>query len=117
MGNTSRIIPANIVNIPIATLGNVTHYDPTFNPIDKLVELYERIINEKEEKIIDRPHHCAYRSVHGGSLLYIFQCVDVWVHGAKLHDKCLRRRRCIIVVIKSATPPTTTEWLHYNIIK
>jgi transcriptional regulator with XRE-family HTH domain len=33
-------------------VGNVTHYDPTFNPIDKLVELYERIINEKEEKIV-----------------------------------------------------------------
>jgi transcriptional regulator with XRE-family HTH domain len=30
-------------------IGNIA---PTFNPIDKVVELYERVIGEKEERII-----------------------------------------------------------------
>jgi transcriptional regulator with XRE-family HTH domain len=40
-------------------LGGITQYNPTFNPIDKVIELseqqaelYERIIKEKEEKIV-----------------------------------------------------------------
>jgi transcriptional regulator with XRE-family HTH domain len=39
--------------------GVITQYNPTFNPIDKVIELseqqaklYERIIKEKEEKIV-----------------------------------------------------------------
>ncbi|MDR0865898.1 MAG: helix-turn-helix domain-containing protein [Candidatus Symbiothrix sp.] len=36
-----------------ASIGNdITHYKCTFNPIEKVVELYERIIKEKEEKIV-----------------------------------------------------------------
>jgi hypothetical protein len=27
------------------------HYDPTFNPIDKIIELYERLLKEKDEQI------------------------------------------------------------------
>ncbi|WP_165022398.1 MULTISPECIES: helix-turn-helix domain-containing protein [unclassified Dysgonomonas] len=31
--------------------GYVTHYKCTFNPIDKVVELYERALKEKDERI------------------------------------------------------------------
>ncbi|GHT79242.1 hypothetical protein AGMMS50262_22730 [Bacteroidia bacterium] len=31
--------------------GVVTQYNPTFNPIDKLVDLYDQIIKEKNERI------------------------------------------------------------------
>ncbi len=31
--------------------GNFNNYHCTFNPIDKIVELYERILKEKEEKL------------------------------------------------------------------
>ncbi|MDR0866145.1 MAG: helix-turn-helix domain-containing protein, partial [Candidatus Symbiothrix sp.] len=34
-----------------AFMGEVIHYNPTFNPIDKVVELYERMLKEKEERI------------------------------------------------------------------
>lgn len=33
-------------------IGYAKTYSPTFNPIDKVVELYERVIKEKEEKIV-----------------------------------------------------------------
>jgi transcriptional regulator with XRE-family HTH domain len=43
-----------VINIISSTLhdnsGSVL-YNPTFNPIDKIIELYERIIQEKNEKI------------------------------------------------------------------
>ena len=43
-----------VINIISSTLhdnsGSV-FYNPTFNPIDKIIELYERIIQEKNEKI------------------------------------------------------------------
>lgn len=32
-------------------IGYANHYKCTFNPLDKVVELYERIIKEKEDKI------------------------------------------------------------------
>jgi transcriptional regulator with XRE-family HTH domain len=32
-------------------IGNVNHYSPTFNPLDKIVELYERLLKEKDYKI------------------------------------------------------------------
>lgn len=35
-----------------ATLqGHVIHYCPSFNPIDKLVELYERLLQSEREKV------------------------------------------------------------------
>ena len=35
-----------------ATLNGYTiHYDPTFNPIDKIVELYDRLLKEKDDQI------------------------------------------------------------------
>lgn len=33
------------------SIGYARTYSPTFNPIDKVVELYERMIKEKDEKI------------------------------------------------------------------
>lgn len=44
------------VNIVANTINNhdqsaVINYQPTFNTVDKIVELYERMINEKNEKI------------------------------------------------------------------
>lgn len=32
-------------------IGHVTSYSPTFNPIDKVVELYERMLQLEREKI------------------------------------------------------------------
>ncbi|MDR1403671.1 MAG: helix-turn-helix transcriptional regulator [Tannerellaceae bacterium] len=32
-------------------IGYANHYKCTFNPLDKVIELYERIIKEKEDKI------------------------------------------------------------------
>ena len=43
-----------VINIISSTLHNSSgsvSYNPTFNPIDKIIELYERIIQEKNEKI------------------------------------------------------------------
>ncbi|GHT28743.1 hypothetical protein FACS189432_07120 [Bacteroidia bacterium] len=47
----------NAINIISSTfkdgsfVGDVTHYAPTFNPIDKVVELYEKLLKEKDERI------------------------------------------------------------------
>jgi hypothetical protein len=34
-----------------ASVGGFLHYNPTFNPLDKVVELYDQIIQEKNERI------------------------------------------------------------------
>jgi transcriptional regulator with XRE-family HTH domain len=34
-----------------ASVGGFLHYNPTFNPLDKVVELYDQIIKGKDEKI------------------------------------------------------------------
>lgn len=37
-------------------VGNVNHYSPTFNPLDKIVELYERLLKEKDNRISQLEH-------------------------------------------------------------
>ncbi|MDR1763093.1 MAG: helix-turn-helix domain-containing protein [Dysgonamonadaceae bacterium] len=33
------------------SVGNVVHYYPSFNPIDKLIEVYNLLLKEKDERI------------------------------------------------------------------
>jgi transcriptional regulator with XRE-family HTH domain len=51
--NAINIIANTFQDASIASLeGDITHYKCTFNPIEKVVELYERIIQGKEEQLI-----------------------------------------------------------------
>ncbi|MDR3142902.1 MAG: helix-turn-helix transcriptional regulator [Tannerellaceae bacterium] len=51
--NFSEDIAINIVanTFQDEAIGYANHYKCTFNPLDKVVELYERIIKEKEDRI------------------------------------------------------------------
>lgn len=48
--NFSEDTAINIVSSTFNDNASVNYY-PTFNPIDKIVELYERMLNEKNELI------------------------------------------------------------------
>jgi len=41
----------NIISSTLHDSSGSVFYNPTFNPIDKIIELYDRIIQEKDEKI------------------------------------------------------------------